>query len=807
MDLIALLPLECLRIILQTLAHQNLVTALATLLRVNTYIATITLPYLYSEPFRKTFHSWKLDQGSKFVTTDHLLRMLLARRAVEDIPNVVSLSLNIAAYRNAVATIATSLGPLDYIAHIRHLSLEEWAFSEHPARFFSKSLPQVQEFIDGPEFAAVYRLDQYLPRFDSNFHQAVAFEQCFREMLHREATWTLANPILEQLQTLSIPASDITRYIGVIDRLERLECVRFIMIKIFDHDLMDISRAPEKLLVETRERQDMIMESLVRFVELHTQMFKGKLKTATCPSSNNFIWVRQACPEDIQFQFLRFLPPLPRPTTLDANNLLQFVANPLATDLGHVHKITLSPLLGTLHDRLYRNRQFLQRCRVLKSLNMNSLGKGSFNWAVQEKRIMDGMDTTLAGGQGSLLLDDERPACLRHGLVPLEEVWIRHLKEGSTDEVDDIAIGFSQTLKKLDATASDSSESLPPMFHFGRGWFDLLALVQLSLDTNTARLFLDREALMHCPNLVYVLLSDKTFDYQCQELEPHPPTCLPQLVTLRLSGWSALTFHPDTLYSTPLLETLNITMFTQYNEDDNEMHCFVPPVEDLRRSYNIQDEFAVAGSTTAWQVPQIARPCWTWSWQLPHIVDIRLCSEFAYLFEFRMLRGCPALEKLDLNMLTAGEEHTRVLSEFDIFVPASMEDAEDSVSTTTTTPLSSAPPERIIAPVLRDLSLIGKWIINDSFLFEFLAGTFPKLECIVERGWIGFTLGGLLNVARTAPQQWKHLDLSLSQPTQDESADLGIQNSAASCLKSIVLSTILRFDDQIDDFSILKELS
>ncbi|KAK3845509.1 MAG: hypothetical protein J3R72DRAFT_435954 [Linnemannia gamsii] len=809
MDLIARLPLECLGIILQILAHQDRVSALAALLRVNKYIATSTLPYLYSEPFRQSFHRRKLKRSSKLVSTDRLLRMLLARCEVEDIPKVVSLPLDIVAYRITVATATTDLPPLDYMAHTRHLSLVEWAFSQQTASWFlSKHPPEIQEFIDGPEFAALCRLDQYLPRFDPSLQRKVVLERCLREVLHREATWTLANPILEQLQTLSIPASDITRYIGVVNRLGQLEHVRFVMVEIFDYDPEEISGAPEKLLAETRARKDIVMASLVRFVELHTQLFKGKLKTATCPSNNSLSWARQKCPEDVQLQFLRFLPPLPRPTTLDSENLLHFVANPLATDLGHAHGIDLMLPLGNLHDRLYSNRQFLQRCRVLKILGLRSLGKGSFNWAVQEKRFMDGMGTTLAGGQGSSLLDEERPACLRHGLVPLEEVCIRHFKEDSTDEVNDIAIGFSQTLKWLNATASDSSESLPPMFHFGRGWVDLLALAHLVLNTNTARLVLDREALMHCPNLVYVRLSDMTFDYQCQDVEPQLPACLPQLTTLQLSGWSALTFHPDTLYSTPLLETLDITMRTQYDMDTDEMHCFIPPVEELRRSYNIQGEFAAAGSTTAWETPQIVRPCWTWNWQLPHIVSIDLTSEFAYLFAFRMLRGCPALENLSLDMSGTGEEHTRVLSEFDIFVPTSIEDAEDSFLATPTTTSHSSPPERIIAPVLKHLQLAGTWIIDDSFLFEFLAGTFPKLEYLTERGWVGFTLGSLLNVARTAPQQWSRIYLlSLPEPTQDESAELGIQNSAVSSLRSPVLSTALRFYEQSCDFSILKNFS
>jgi hypothetical protein len=674
--------------------------------------------------------------------------------------------------------------------------------------------PDVQEYINGPEFRALYPFDLFLLGYDRPGQQSSIRPLCLRMLLHRELTWMLAYPILEQLQTLVIPVSDVNRYLGVLDRLGQLRCVHFFLDEVYDYHPSEAGRATEEWIARAQARKDKPMKLLLQFVERHTQLFKGQLRIVTCHP--RFIWspysTRQTCPTEVQFQLLQLVPPLHNPTTLDASNEMHFAAHIEATNIGHVEDITLTPPAGAVLDRLCANRQFLQRCRVARHLHLTSLGKGSFKWAIDEKRaVKESMgNNTLILQQGSSPLPlqyDDRPACLQHGLVPLEDVWIGDLKDASTDEVDDIAIAFSETLRNFRVSVMIDQQDIPPVFHFGRGWVDMTVLVRLSLDTSGARMVLDRELLVRCPNLTFARLNDMTSHYQCSEIVPSAPAQLSRVVTLWLDGWSGLTFHPDTLYSTSELRTLHIGMIPDVNFIFDHEHCFIPPVEELNQSYNIgnsnDNAESAAAATAAWEAPQVIRPRWTWDWQLPHLTKLRFCGESAYLFEFRMLRGCPALEKLHLDMLTPNLTHTRTLSMVDLIIPSSNinNNSDSSIggnnngdSPSSLSSPSATVPERIILPTLRDLKLKGNWIIEDEFLFELLGVTFPKLAYLTALGWLGITLGGLLSVARAVAQPWKQILMAQPEPDRDTWAELGLVDKTEFRMENQVMLTELIFN-------------
>ncbi|KAG9069530.1 hypothetical protein KI688_010433 [Linnemannia hyalina] len=171
----------------------------------------------------------------------------------------------------------------------------------------------------------------------------------------REVTRIIASPILEQLQTLTIPVSDIKRYIGVIDQLLELENVLFILDELFVYDPSDIPTynnddAPtevEEVLRTTKAREEAVMQA----------------------------WV---CPETVQFELLKMLRMLRAPTPIDKLNWVQFVSHVSLTDLAEVQEITVS------HN---------QRCRSLRKVNMSTLGPGVFSWAVQEKTDWTALET------------------------------------------------------------------------------------------------------------------------------------------------------------------------------------------------------------------------------------------------------------------------------------------------------------------------------------------------------------------------------------------------------------------------------
>ncbi|KAG0377817.1 hypothetical protein BGX24_005370 [Mortierella sp. AD032] len=141
---------------------------------------------------------------------------------------------------------------------------------------------------------------------------------------------------------------------------------------------------------------------------------------------------------------------------------------------------------------------------------------------------------------------------------------------------------------------------------------------------------------------------------------------------------------------------------------------------------------------------RITRPHWSWNWHLPLLTCVHLTSEFAYRFEFKMLRGCPQLEILGLNMnsIDGPHTHTRVLSCADMFVLPSSSSSSPSLSVSSNVHQE----ERIIAPNLRSLVLSGHWVIDDTLLGELLAGMFPKLRSFTEFCSGGITLAGKIEI-------------------------------------------------------------
>ncbi|KAF9140793.1 hypothetical protein BGX30_005960 [Mortierella sp. GBA39] len=179
------------------------------------------------------------------------------------------------------------------------------------------------------------------------------FRQYFRMAHFREVNRIIASPILVQLQTLTIPVSDIKRYIGVIDRLLELENVLFILDELFVYDPRDIPTynnddvpaEVEEVLRTTKAREEAAMQGMVLFVEEHNRQFNNQLRTVVCPVSHIWTGAAWVSPETVQFELLKMLRMLRAPTSIDKLNWVQFVSHVSLTDL----KFRRSPSL-TIQD-------------------------------------------------------------------------------------------------------------------------------------------------------------------------------------------------------------------------------------------------------------------------------------------------------------------------------------------------------------------------------------------------------------------------------------------------------------------------
>ncbi|KAG0219086.1 hypothetical protein BGX33_004893 [Mortierella sp. NVP41] len=491
--------------------------------------------------------------------------MLLSRLSAANLPKALSTALPIDL---TVAKAASS--PLDYLAHVRHLNLQH----------FSNRVALLHTYYDS--------------------------------ILQQETVWCLGYPILEQLQSLVIPhMSSIKRYFDVVDRFEYLQHVQFLMSEMYEDPFDEDNK------VKGAHNEEVIRD-MVRFVQEHTRIFKGRLKSVDCLEGRLWASTDQEYTDRIRLALYRMLPPLSKPTHLGRSNWLQYTAHLDSIDLGHVWKVSSEGLPASWAHTVCNDQPLLQWCRTLKELNVSTLHDGAFKWAVQEKREMESLGGTTEGkghgGQERLTWTETPQLAHRyHGLIPLEHAIITELSVSSSADIDDIVFAFNQTLKDLDVCVSIPFDR-PRSFHFGQGRVDLPALTILELKLT----FLDIT--------VYRMEDDRADE-----------------------DWSCI----------PPVEELNQS-FGRQSE---------PGV-------------ALTAAAAVDSTPLLIRPQWTWDWHLPLLETLVLSSEFAYGFKFRMLHGCSALRILVLDIRSTIEgEHTRVLSESDLLAPSSVSLSDLSEST------------------------------------------------------------------------------------------------------------------------------
>ncbi|KAG0250736.1 hypothetical protein BGZ95_007109, partial [Linnemannia exigua] len=218
MDQLSRLPLECLQRILHTIADNKSlsIAVLARLARVNRYICLVTLPIIYRNPFHHYI-------GHLEVRPRILYRTLLASVITVSNPHP-SLSLE---FKLDDATPAGPYSPR--LDHLRHLLIKPDPFRNCVLLGFDAVLVE-QTSSDIQE-----RLDRLPSAFVNSFYSKNdLLWRCHGAVVLRELNWAFANPVLEQLETLSIPLSDIHRYHQVVDRLPRLELIYFLLDEVYD---------------------------------------------------------------------------------------------------------------------------------------------------------------------------------------------------------------------------------------------------------------------------------------------------------------------------------------------------------------------------------------------------------------------------------------------------------------------------------------------------------------------------------------------------------------------------------------------
>ncbi|KAG0287192.1 hypothetical protein BGZ96_008871 [Linnemannia gamsii] len=242
--------------------------------------------------------------------------------------------------------MASGSGPItlslfDYHSHIRHLDLEAIAITEYNSIAILHP-PEMLDFIHKDDFMDKCRRI-HVPS------AVLANMDVLEKIFPKEVVWSLAYPILEQLESLVISVGDIGRYAAVVGRLRRLRRVRFYMDEVFDYNGLEDEYDPDDIRGSGEEDRNVIMLTLVQFVVEHTRLFKGCLNVVQFSSSgeDNTFFEEASVPWETQLAILRVLPAPYKPKWLRNDNWMQFATKPLATNLlqvGYINSLALVDL-------------------------------------------------------------------------------------------------------------------------------------------------------------------------------------------------------------------------------------------------------------------------------------------------------------------------------------------------------------------------------------------------------------------------------------------------------------------------------
>ena len=832
------LPVECLQLILDQLVEDKDIHSLNALLRVNKHLCDITLPYLYEDPFTLAASKFDDDYDSISYNTINKLLTPLIRTLLASADPLFLTDLLRNAYWDSVEDEAAFLkqkSGINYIHYLRHFyptSVNHALF--HNWKAFKRNTRLVN-YVQDQDLEKQFRAQELSIENNPYEDSATFIVRYLAIMLRAQLTWAICSPIFEQIQSLTVPLSDLQRYRGEMHRLRSLQRINFKQDQKLDYSgflTLQLRQDKPEILAQRRQQKEDLMEGMVEFVRDHTQQFPHVLLQADCPQENTWLGSHQIAPQTYIEQLNSYLPSLICPTFLDTTNWSQFIAKIETTDLTRVQTVVpprgepIQWLERLRRQCVFNDKSFLQRCRELKKVDMISLGPNLFAWAPQEKRErqeyyarkrIQSLEAAAAGNTGSPSSSSPQKFSLLLGPAqlppppppppqPLEEAILRCYWEGLGTEIEDVAVSFPETLTKIVVQgpraqfAVPDHEIMPEPRVIGETWLEplprlkKLAIFELEETFRMAPLLLSR-----CPALEELRIQDKATAYNCDQVlafgvpRQYPaPSSLSEPGTSRLKsidlrGWSALCFHPETLRNTPELESLVLM-----TEHDRFMRNIIPePGVLLSYDYpSLKEEAdAIRTAMTAMSLSQLdsdddgdgnidqgvgqqqqqqtrpailRRPCWAWDWHLPNLNRLRLTSEFAFRFQFKMLAGCPQLEYLDLSIAVQGDHtpdmteeqltgprdyyyytHKRVLTKADFLTPSRLRNAKGKDR--------DSADAYINCPRLKSLHLSGRWSMTDEFLMFLFTTVLPNLTDVTESQCLTFTMAGWVRATSRLP--------------------------------------------------------
>ncbi|KAF9421489.1 hypothetical protein BGZ94_008817 [Podila epigama] len=320
------LPIECLVHIIENIAQEWDIATLGALIRVSKEFHWVTMPFLYGDPLQLLEHS--VPNETRHKRTEKLLRMLLLSSpagspwsellvARFDLSEAEVVQERVKRSGTGTGT-GTGNGSESGSGGIMTDKKRYQACLRHFQTFSSSrevsmiAIPSVALYFENTRFASFVRetrtdgglFTKHEYPIESNLYQDPEPKDLpyLNQILQKEIIWLVCSPILEQIQSLSIPLSDLERYQQSVDRLKSLRSVTFLLDERVEpsHFVMAwLELTSPETNEKIRQKKENLLMAMVHFVQTHRRLHKNILTLVSCPTNKSFFGHPQTCPDDI----------------------------------------------------------------------------------------------------------------------------------------------------------------------------------------------------------------------------------------------------------------------------------------------------------------------------------------------------------------------------------------------------------------------------------------------------------------------------------------------------------------------------
>ncbi|KAG0033410.1 hypothetical protein BGZ83_004282, partial [Gryganskiella cystojenkinii] len=230
----------------------------------------------------------------------------------------------------------------------------------------------------------------HLPANMGHFRQAA-----LATTIRRDLTWAFCSPVKENVKVLTIPLSDIDRYLACVSKFKSLINVSFLMDEVLD---LYIIGEQSTIMVDGNNGTGTFGHEAMGGPPLDLDLEEAK-EAMRIKRNQQFKTMFEF---DIIDQLKSLLPTANRVSVVDRTNLIQVTNHIQKTNLKSIEGIELTSFESrdAASSLMIAN---LNRCRGLKRFIVPNLDPEAFKWAVEERIAWDRYHAAIAAKAAAIM--------------------------------------------------------------------------------------------------------------------------------------------------------------------------------------------------------------------------------------------------------------------------------------------------------------------------------------------------------------------------------------------------------------------